>query len=254
MKLHAIEVGQGGPPLVLLHGLFGSARNFGSVQRKLAEQRRTIAIDLRNHGMSPHQPDMQYATMARDLIETLDGLSAVPAVLLGHSMGGKVAMLTSLLHPQAVERLIVADIAPVAYPPQRRPIAEAMSSLPLRAGMTRAEADAALTDAIPDAGVRAFVLQNLQVGVKPAWRIGLAEIVAGLPDIEDWQAPADVRYLGPTLFIAGANSDYIQPAHRPIIRSLFPNARFVTLKNAGHWLHADNPAGFIAVVEGFLAR
>ena len=110
----------------------------------------------------------------------------------------------------------------------------------------------ALADAVPDAGMRAFLLQNLQLGAAPAWRIGLSEIIAGFADIEAWDAPADARYAGPTLFIAGATSNYIKPEHRPVIRALFPRARFVTLKNAGHWLHADNPAGFVAVVEAFL--
>jgi pimeloyl-ACP methyl ester carboxylesterase len=251
MMLHAIEAGQGDPPLVLLHGLFGSARNFGTVQREFAQQRRTIALDLRNHGSSPHAADMRYTTMAADVLHTLGQLAALPATLLGHSMGGKAAMQAALSRPDAVARLIVADIAPVAYPPHLLATAEAMASLPLTSGMTRAQADAALADAVPDATMRAFLLQNLQLGATPAWRIGLAEIVAGFADIEAWTAPS-ARYDGPTLFIAGATSNYIRPAHRPTIRALFPNARFVTLKNAGHWLHADNPSGFIAVVEAFL--
>jgi pimeloyl-ACP methyl ester carboxylesterase len=252
MMLHAIEVGQGGPPLVLLHGLFGSARNFGAVQRELARRRRTIALDLRNHGASPHAADMRYATMAADVLETLEQLGALPAVLLGHSMGGKTAMLAALTQPNAVARLIVADIAPVPYPPHHRATAEAMAALLLAPGMSRTQADAALARAVPDAGVRAFLLQNLALGDVPKWRIGLAEIIAGLVDIEAWQAPADALYDGPTLFISGANSDYIRADHRPLIRALFPRARFVTLKNAGHWLHADNPRAFIGVVEAFL--
>ena len=100
--------------------------------------------------------------------------------------------------------------------------------------------------------MRAFLLQNLQLGEAPAWRIGLAEIIAAFADIEAWNVPGDARYTGPTLFIAGATSNYIKPEHRPVIRALFPNARFVTLKNAGHWLHAENPTGFVAVVEAFL--
>ena len=118
--------------------------------------------------------------------------------------------------------------------------------------MTRVQANAALTDVVPDTAMRAFLLQNLQLGAAPAWRIGLSDIIAGFADIEAWDAPDDARYAGPTLFIAGATSNYIQPAHRPVIRALFPKARFVTLKNAGHWLHADNPAGFVSVVEAFL--
>jgi len=156
------------------------------------------------------------------------------------------------MRPDAVAGLIVADIAPVPYPPHLRPTAEAMASLPLAPGMTRAQADAALTGAVPDRGMRAFLLQNLQPGAAPAWRIGISEIIAGFADIEAWDVPNDARYDGPTLFIAGATSGYIQPTHRPVIRAPFPKARFVTLKNAGHWLHADNPAGFVAVVEAFL--
>ncbi len=252
MILRAIEAGQG-DPLVLLHGLFGSARNFGTVQREFARHHRTIALDLRNHGASQHDTDMRYATMAADVLQTLDQLSALPATLMGHSMGGKVAMQAALMQPNQIKRLIVADIAPTPYPPRNHPTASAMAALDLSLGMTRAAADTALTAAIPDQAIRTFLLQNLQPGQSPSWRIGLAEIAAALPDIEGWNAPVQRhRYSGPTLFIAGASSDYIQPEHRPTIRALFPNARFVTLKNAGHWLHADNPAGFIAVVEAFL--
>ncbi len=252
MMLHAIEAGHGEPPLVLLHGLFGSARNFGLVQRELARGRRTVALDLRNHGTSPHDANMHYADMAADVMQTLDRMSALPAMLLGHSMGGKVAMQAALTHPESVARLIVADIAPVSYPPHYRDIANGMVALSLVPGMTRAEADAALIQSVPDAAMRAFLLQNLQLGATPAWRIGLGEIVAAFAEIEDWDATADARYGGPTLFVSGATSNYIKPEHRPIIRSWFPSARFVTLKNAGHWLHADNPSGFIAVVEAFL--
>jgi esterase len=250
--LHVIEAGHGEPTLVLLHGLFGSARNFGLVQREFASRRRTIALDLRNHGASPHDATMRYADMAADVMQALDRMSALPAILLGHSMGGKVAMQAALTHAESVARLIVADIAPITYPPHYRDIANAMLAMPLVSGMTRAEADAALTQSVPDAAMRAFLLQNLQVGKAPAWRIGLGEIVAAFGEIEGWDAPVDARYSGPTLFVAGATSRYIQPEHRPIIRSWFPSARFVTLKNAGHWLHADNPSGFIAVVEAFL--
>lgn len=253
MRLNAIEAGEGGTPLVLMHGLFGSARNFGSVQREFAHDRRTIALDLRNHGASPHDAGMRYASMADDVLETLDALSALPAVLLGHSMGGKVAMRAALMHRDVVARLIVADIAPVVNPPTLRPVAEAMAAMPLTPGMTRAQADAVLSDAVPVAGMRAFLLQNLTLGAQPAWRIGLAEIIAAFADIEDWDEGVGAHYAGPTLVIAGATSPYIKPEHRPVFRSLFPHARFVTLKNAGHWLHADNPSGFVAVVQAFLA-
>jgi pimeloyl-ACP methyl ester carboxylesterase len=253
--LHAIESGAAGgrPPVVLLHGLFGQARNFGSVQRAVAATRRVISLDLRNHGDSPHAPGMAYDTMAADVLETLAALGALPCVLIGHSMGGKVAMRTALTEPDAVTRLLVSDISPVVYAPASADYAAAMAALPLEGGLTRAAADAFLTPAVPQASVRAFLLQNLAFGAPPHWRIGLSHIVAGMPDIGGWALlPDGTAYEGPTLFVAGARSDYILPEYRPVIRTLFPQARFVTVKDAGHWVHADNLAGFLGVLEAFL--
>jgi len=201
---------------------------------------------------------MRYATMAEDVLETLTAMGATPAALLGHSMGGKAAMRTALLHPDAVERLLVADIGPVVYPPHNHPIVAAMQAIPLHDGLTRAAADTALAAAVPSAAVRAFLLQNLRLGMPPIWRIGLDEIAAALADLEGWDGPTaatapDAVYAGRTLFVAGETSDYITRDDRPLIRALFPAARFVTVKHAGHWLHADNPAGFLAVVEAFLS-
>jgi pimeloyl-ACP methyl ester carboxylesterase len=253
--LHALNSGttDGRPPLVLLHGLFGQARNFGAVQRAVSPQRRVIALDLRNHGDSPHAPGMDYDTMAADVAETLATRDALPCVLIGHSMGGKVAMRVALTRPGAVARLLVSDMSPVAYTPPSADYAAAMAALTLAPGLTRAAADAHLSDAVPEAGVRAFLLQNLIFGERPRWRIGLSEIVAGMPDIGGWAAlPPGTAYAGPTLFVAGARSDYIRPEYRPIIRALFPAARFVTVKDAGHWVHADNLPGFLGVLEAFL--
>ena len=253
MILHTIEAGQG-PPVALLHGLFGSARNLGVVQRALAPQSRVLALDLRNHGASPHAAAMDYPAMAADVLETLDQRAALPAALVGHSMGGKAAMVAALSRPDAVSRLVVADIAPVAYEHHNAEIAAALAGLALSPGLTRAAADAALVEAVPEAGLRAFLLQNLVPGAHPHWRIGLHEIAAAMRVIEGWEAPrAGAVYRGPTLFVAGARSDYVRHEDRPVIRALFPAARFVTLKNAGHWLHADNPSGFVGVIEAFLA-
>ncbi|MBN9561162.1 MAG: alpha/beta fold hydrolase [Alphaproteobacteria bacterium] len=252
MILRAVEAGEG-PSLILLHGLFGSAQNFATVQRKFAKRFRCIALDLRNHGGSPHDAAMSYGGMAVDVLDTLADRTALPAMLVGHSMGGKVAMRLALDRPDATRRLIVADIAPVPYRPAFRDLAAAMQALPLTPGLTRASADAHLAAAVPDPGLRAFLLQNLRVGAQPSWRIGLAEIASALPVIEGWDAPDGAMYPGPTLFVAGARSDYIRPDHRPAIRALFPTARFVTVKDAGHWVHAENPAGFVGVVEAFLS-
>jgi pimeloyl-ACP methyl ester carboxylesterase len=253
MILHTIEAGQG-PPVALLHGLFGSARNLGVVQRALAPRFRVLALDLRNHGASPHAAVMDYPALAADVLETLDQRAALPVALIGHSMGGKAAMMAALSQPDAVSRLVVADIAPVAYQHHNAEITATLAGLTLAPGLTRAAADAALADAVPDAGLRAFLLQNLVPGAHPHWRIGLREIAAAMPVIEGWEAPdAGAAYRGPTLFVRGAESDYVATEHRPAIRALFPSARFVTLKNAGHWLHADNPSGFVGVIEAFLS-
>jgi esterase len=258
--LYAIEAGTPDhrPPVVFVHGLFGAARNWGATQRRVATGRRVIALDMRNHGDSPHADGMDYDTMAGDVLAALAARDALPCALIGHSMGGKVAMRTALTRPDAVARLLISDIAPVVYAPASADYAAAMAALPLARGLTRQAADAALASAVSDKGVRAFLLQNLHLGSQPAeephWRIGLDRILAGMPDIGGWPAlPAGAAYAGPTLFVAGALSDYILPAYRPTIRALFPGARFVAVKDAGHWVHADNPAGFLAVLEAFLA-
>ena len=250
MRLNSLETGSG-PPVVLLHGLFGAARNFGALQRALSPVFRVIALDARNHGASPHAAGMRYETLAADVLETLDALSVAGAAVIGHSMGGKTAMRLALLAPERVPRLLIADIAPVPYRHGNTSVAAALRALPLCPGLTRAGAEAALTAAVPDAAVRAFLIQNLQFGPPPRWRIGLADIAAAIPDLEGWETPPGT-YSGPTLFVSGARSDYVLPEHRPMIRALFPAARFLSIKNAGHWLHADNPAGFLSVVEAFL--
>jgi pimeloyl-ACP methyl ester carboxylesterase len=250
MRLNCIDSGDG-PPVVLLHGLFGSARNFGATQRALTPLFRVIAMDARNHGASPHAAGMRYATLAADVLETMDALGVTRSAVIGHSMGGKTAMTLAVMAPERVGRLLVADIAPIPYQHGNSTIADAMRAIPLHAGLTRAEADAALTEAVPAAEVRTFLLQNLQFAPQPSWRIGLDEIAAAIPDLEGWETPSG-NFSGPVLFVSGAQSDYVRPEHRPAIRALFPTARFVSVKNAGHWLHADNPAGFLSVVEAFL--
>jgi esterase len=250
MILHAIQAGEG-PPVVMLHGLFGTARNFGSIQRALARQFRVIALDMRNHGDSPHAPGMRYPTLAADVRETLRALGIGQAAVVGHSMGGKTAMAMALQWPADVGRLLVADIAPVVYEHGNRAIATAMMAIPLTRSLTRPEANAALADAVPRPDIRAFLLQNLRFGTDPHWRISLDGIAGAIPDLEGW-VDLPGSYPGPSLFVTGARSDYVLPEHRPIIRRWFPAARFVALKDAGHWVHADNQDGFLSVLEAFL--
>ncbi len=252
MRLHATQAGQGAP-VCLLHGLFGRSQNFATLARTLATSHRVISLDLRNHGASPHADGMSYADMAADVLETLADLDALPARVLGHSMGGKVAMMLALTAPGAVERLLVADIAPVAYAHHNARVARALLNLPLAPGTTRRTADAALSDAVPDSAVRGFLLQNFMPGPPPAWRIGLPEIAAGMADIEGWpDLPHGSRYDGRVLFLAGSRSDYVLTEYGPRIAALFPSAEIVRLPGAGHWLHADQPLAFAVRVRVFL--
>jgi esterase len=252
MILHSVQAGQGAP-VALLHGLFGRAQNLGAVARHLATRARVISIDLRNHGASPHAPGMGYDALAADVLETLAALNALPAALLGHSMGGKTAMAAALTAPDRISRLLVADIAPVAYDHGNTAIAAALQSMTLTPGMSRGDADRALQPAVPDANIRAFLLQNFVPGAAPGWRIGLDQIAASMADIESWPPfQSGAHYTGPALFLSGARSDYVRPHDHAAIRSLFPAAQFALLPDAGHWLHADQPAAFAGAAETFL--
>ena len=249
LLLHTEASGEG-PPVVLLHGLFGQARNLGVVARALAADHRVISMDLRNHGASPHAPGMGYEALAGDVLATLNAVGISRAAWIGHSMGGKTAMAAALLRPDAVARLLVADIAPVAYAHGNAEITAAMLAVDAGPATTRAQVMAALEAAVPDQAVRAFLAQNFTPGV--GWRIGLAEIAAGIADIEGWPDFGAAQYGGPTLFVAGGRSKYVRPAHQAAIARLFPRARVEKIEAAGHWLHADAPAAFNAVVREFL--
>ncbi|NHN87588.1 alpha/beta fold hydrolase [Acetobacter conturbans] len=259
MLLHAIERGPDSPaatdlpPLVFLHGLFGRGRNFGFFQRRLSETRRTVAFDLRNHGDSPHGP-MDYPTMAQDVLETLDHLKVSPAIVVGHSMGGKTGMMLALRHPEIVTKLLVADIAPGEGGfSQGHDLAARLAALPLPPHLTRADADALLSSVIREPDVRNLMLQNLDLGENPHWSIGIHEIAAAMPAIVGWPSISDgTHYDGPTLFVAGGRSDYIQPVNYPEMKRLFPNYRLTTIEGAGHWVHAEKPNEFFELLTQFI--
>ena len=240
-------------PVVLIHGLFGRARNLGRLLRLFGAERRTIGLDLRSHGDSPHGP-LRIRDMADDVLETLDRHRVEHAVLIGHSLGGKVAMAATLLAPERVARLLVADIAPVAYAHGSRLFAEAMASLPIARFLTRAEADGALAETVPDATIRALLLQNLDARPPMRWRIGLRDIVASIGEAEGWpEFPPGTAYDGVALFLRGERSDYVAPEHHGDIRRFFPRARLATLREAGHWLHVDKPDEFAGIAASFVA-
>ncbi len=237
------------PPLLIVHGLFGSARNWGAIARRLADSRQVLSVDMRNHGASPWHASHTYPDLAADLAEVIDAHGG-RADVVGHSMGGKAAMMLALTEPDKVAKLTVADIAPVAYAHSQRQLIDAMRGLNPEAGGTRADADAALAGAIPDRGTRAFLLQSLDTKAGE-WRLNLDALDAEMDRIIGWPdvaAQADI----PALFLAGADSDYVRPEHRQAIRGYFPRARFAKIPGAGHWLHADKPREFIAALRTWL--
>ncbi|MFO1350812.1 MAG: alpha/beta fold hydrolase [Gammaproteobacteria bacterium] len=245
-----------GPPLVVLHGLFGSARNWQSNARRLAEFMQVFTVDLRNHGASPWVESMLYEDMADDVRAFSARHLSVPPVLLGHSMGGKAAMTLALRHPDNVRALIVADIAPMSYPDRMSGYVAAMQGIDPAAFASRQQLQARLLDAIADAAIAAFLTHNLvRRDNHFDWSFNLPAIAAHLHDIVGFpRALAALRYTGPTLFVYGERSDYVRAADHPAICRLFPNARFVPIADAGHWLHIDQPERLVASVRDFLTR
>ena len=239
------------PPLLIAHGLFGSARNWGVIARRLSDRREVLAVDMRNHGDSPRFPTQSYADMAADLAGVIAAHGG-RADVLGHSMGGKAAMMLALTEGAMVNRLVVADIAPVAYSHDQTRHITALRALDLSGLTSRAEADARLAAAVTDPALRAFFLQSLDLkATPPGWRINLDVLEAEMPKIIGWPQVAG-HFDGPTLFLSGALSHYVLPDYRDAIRTLFPAARFAKLPGAGHWLHAEKPRAFEETVRVFL--
>ena len=239
------------PPLLIAHGLFGSARNWGAIARRMADGRRVVAVDMRNHADSFWSASHTYADLAGDLAEVIENVGK-PMDVVGHSMGGKAAMVLALTRPELVNRLIVADIAPVSYDHSNLPLVTAMQSLDLSGLTSRAEADRRLSVAVPDAGTRAFLLQSLDLKAEPPrWRLNLEVLGKEMANVTGWPEVSG-RYEGPTLFLAGAESNYVLSEYREKIKKLFPNARIAKIPGAGHWLHADKPREFEAAQRVFL--
>lgn len=231
------------PPLLIAHGLFGSGRNWGVIAKRLSDRGRVVAVDMRNHGNSPHLAVHDYPALAADLAEVIDGQWDV----LGHSMGGKAAMMLALTQPQKVRRLVVADIAPVGYGHSQSHNVAAMRALDLDGVSNRAEASAAL-DVAPE--LRDFFLQSLDLKER-RWRLNLDALEANMASIIGFPEVSG-QFDGQVLFLSGATSDYVLPEYRDRIRALFPKARFARIPGAGHWLHAEKPREFEAAVRAFL--
>lgn len=239
------------PPLVIAHGLYGSARNWGVIAKRLSDQRQVIAADLRNHGQSPWSDAHSYPDMADDLAQLIEQTGG-PADVLGHSMGGKAAMALALRHPHLVHRLVVADIAPTTYTHSQMPFIEAMRGVDLTRVERRSDAEAQLAALGVESALQSFFTQSLDVSGK-RWRLNLDALATNMSEIMSFPQ-IDAQWPGPALFLSGGSSDYVRPEHRPVIRALFPKARFAKIPGAGHWLHAEQPRKFEATVRAFLTR
>ena len=237
------------PTLLIVHGLYGSARNWGVIAKRLSDERQVIAVDQRNHGNSPWKPSHTYHDMAKDLARVAEQISG-PVDILGHSMGGKAAMVMALSRPELVNRLVIADVAPVAYGHSQMQFIDAMRAVDLSAVEKRSDAVDQLAQSVDDPSLRSFFTQSLDLKEK-RWKLNLDVLAQDMNHILSFPE-VNGQFANPAFFLAGGQSDYIQAAHRPIIKALFPKARFARIPEAGHWLHAEKPREFEASVRAFL--
>ncbi len=254
VELSCKRFGNEGPPLVILHGLFGAGRNWYSLAQRLADEFQVLVPDLRAHGESPSIAPLDYPHMAADLIALLDREGLESAHFLGHSMGGKAAMAAALHFPMRLDKLVVVDIAPVHYSHSFDHVIEALRAMPLNQIQNRREAGDWLSQRIENPVITQFLLQNLVVDHDSYhWRIDLDLLAKALPGIVSFPLDESIQpFEGPALFIAGGLSEYIKPQYHPAIRALFPHACIQTIEHAGHWVHIDQPEAFESVVRCFL--
>ncbi|RKT30914.1 pimeloyl-ACP methyl ester carboxylesterase [Roseovarius halotolerans] len=237
------------PGLLIAHGLYGSARNWGVISKRLSDSRQVVAADMRNHGSSPWFETHSYPDMAEDLAALLEELEG-PFDVLGHSMGGKAAMVLALTRPDLVNRLIVADIAPVTYSHSQIQYIEAMKSVDLSRIESRSDVNAQLEGKVDNPALISFFTQSIDIKEKQ-WRLNLETLGAEMPKIMSFPDISG-HYDGKVMFLTGAESDYVTREHRPKIKALFPKAQFVKIPDAGHWLHADRPRAFEAAIRTWL--
>jgi pimeloyl-ACP methyl ester carboxylesterase len=260
--LYATTQGEQGSWVVFCHGLFGQGKNWTQMSKTVAQRHRVLLLDMPQHGRSPWTDGFSYVGAA-DQVEAAIAARAgdEPVALVGHSMGGKIAMVLALRHPERVARLCVVDVAPVAYDGGRQFVGnvQAMRGLDLARLDSRSDADAALRDAVPDDVVRAFLLQNLRRSPEPpgwSWQPNLEVIDRDLGAITGWPAEeltGVAPYHGPVLWVRGERSEYITDEHAAAMATYFPRVRKLTVRGAGHWVHSEQPEAFASVLEAFLA-
>lgn len=253
--LHYSEIGEG-ETLVILHGLFGSSKNWQSLARVFSRHFRVLTLDLRNHGQSFHHDEMNYAVMAEDVKRLIHHIGIDSCSLIGHSMGGKIAMLLALNYPELVSRLVVADIAPVAYSHAHDHLIDPILSLALDQLQSRSAVDRALMQDIPDTMVRNFLLQNLErKGGQWRWKVNWAAIDRQMHQLTGFSnLPVGWKINIPSCFIRGENSEYIGATEEAEIKAHFEQVTIQTISNAGHWLHAEQPEQFSQLALNFLSH
>lgn len=251
MKLHFRQIGDSGKPLVVLHGLFGSSDNWQTLGKRFAEDHRVFLVDQRNHGRSPHTEEFSYELMANDLRIFIEDQGLDDVILLGHSMGGKTAMLFAEKYPDYLDKLIVADIAPKAYPPHHDVILKALNETDIEGAASRSEIQRQMQEHIQDPVVIQFLMKNLYRKDKEtfAWRINIPTLTRSMPEIlREFDAlSVDI----PSRFIRGDRSNYILDADFDRIKSQFPWSEIKTIEGAGHWVHAEAPDKFYQLVKEF---
>lgn len=243
-----------GRPVIIMHGLFGMGDNWRTVARMMESQYQCIVIDMRNHGRSPHDPEMNFKVMASDILELMNDLELEHSSLLGHSMGGKVAMQFALDHPQKVDKLIVADMAPKRYSPHHDHVIDAIESVQPEELTERSQVEEGLARFLGnDQSTIQFIMKNISRRPEGGfeWKSNMPVIIDAYLDLMDEILPI-TPFMGSTLFVRGENSRYILDEDIPHIKDLFPNSSLVTIKNAGHWVHADAPEAFAKTVLAFL--
>ena len=253
MKLNFRTLGSGSP-LIIMHGVFGSSDNWQTLGKAFSVKYKVYLVDLRNHGNSPHSDDFNYELMIQDIIELMDDESLSSADIIGHSMGGKVAMHLATKYPARVDKLIVVDIAPKFYPPHHQQIFKGFHSVDLISLENRKEADEQMAQVISNVGVRQFILKNLTRNSDGGfeWKLNLSAIESAIEKVGEG-LEAEVTFSGDSLFIAGGNSDYILENDFELIRRFFPKAEVETIVGAGHWVHAEKPKELSELVLEFLA-
>lgn len=249
--LHYLQTGQG-PDVILIHGLFGSLENLGTVSKALNSNYKVTCIDVRNHGQSPHESTMTYEELALDVIKLMDHLSINNAHILGHSMGGKIAMQVAVQHSHRVNKLMIADIAPIEYPAHHAKIIEGLQSIDFSQVNNRKDVDKQLSHYVEEAGIRQFLLKNItQVDGKLCFKCHVGNIANCYIQIMSGMNTSQ-QFLGEVLFIKGGHSNYIMPEHQTSIKSIFPNSKAKIIQGAGHWLHAEKPIAFNKIINDFL--